>query len=202
MAAAAVNSSAASGVAGAQARLAAACEFAERAGLSSIASVLSPSVDPELLASARRVSSGSRGGLWEKVVAGAQSPYKSQEPPPAEAESSQSPVEDAPPAPVEDEPPAPAEDEPPAPAEEEPPAPAEAPAPPEKFIPSESFFGDTIKSGDDTYEWREDGSQGRGYYCGVGADEEPHSAGAPAAWQSMTSSGGITDDDDDAQRHH
>ena len=124
MAAAAVNSSAASGVAGAQARLAAACEFAERAGLSSIASVLSPSVDPELLASARRVSSGSSGGLWEKVVAGAQSPYKSQEPPPAEAESSQSPVEDEPPAPVEDEPPAPVEDEPPAPAEDEPPAPA------------------------------------------------------------------------------
>ena len=83
--AAAVNSSAASGVAGAQARLAAACEFAERAGLSSIASVLSPSVDPELLASARRVSSDGQG-LWEKVVAGAQSPYKSQEPPPAEAE--------------------------------------------------------------------------------------------------------------------
>ena len=60
----------ASGVAGAQARLAAACEFAERAGLSSIASVLSPSVDPELLASARRVSSDGQG-LWEKVVAGA-----------------------------------------------------------------------------------------------------------------------------------
>ena len=123
MAAAAVNSSAASGVAGAQARLAAACEFAERAGLSSIASVLSPSVDPELLASAPRVSSDGQG-LWEKVVAGAQSPYKSQEPPPAEAESSQSPVEDEPPAPVEDEPPAPVEDEPPAPAEDEPPAPA------------------------------------------------------------------------------
>ena len=63
MAAAAVNSSAASGVAGAQARLAAAGEFAERAGLKSIASALSPSVDPELLASARRVSGQQPGGI-------------------------------------------------------------------------------------------------------------------------------------------